>query len=256
MNKQIIWFGERGEKSDVAIVYLHGFSSSLAEVRPVPDQVAIELGANLFFTRLKGHGRTPDAMAEAKADDWLNDTAEALIIGARLGKKLIVVSTSTGSSLAAYLHAHQPKWGDMIAGHVMISPNFGLADPTSALLSFPFARQFVPMILGPMRGRASSNALVQHTWTIPHATTALMPLARITDEANAAPLENIDVPTLVIRSSKDKTVSPKATAKAIKRIGGTVEEILVESSGHGNHCLLYTSPSPRDLSTSRMPSSA
>ena len=24
----------------------------------------------------------------------------------------------------------------------------------------------------------------------------------------------------------------------------------------GNHCLLYTSPSPRDLSTSRMPSSA
>ena len=26
--------------------------------------------------------------------------------------------------------------------------------------------------------------------------------------------------------------------------------------GHGNNCLLYTSPSPRDLSTSRMPSSA
>ena len=25
---------------------------------------------------------------------------------------------------------------------------------------------------------------------------------------------------------------------------------------HGNICLLYTSPSPRDLSTSRMPSSA
>ena len=31
------------------------------------------------------------------------------------------------------------------------------------------------------------------------------------------------------------------------------------ASGHGGHvktCLLYTSPSPRDLSTSRMPSSA
>ena len=26
--------------------------------------------------------------------------------------------------------------------------------------------------------------------------------------------------------------------------------------GYGNDCLLYTSPSPRDLSTSRMPSSA
>ena len=28
------------------------------------------------------------------------------------------------------------------------------------------------------------------------------------------------------------------------------------STGIGNGCLLYTSPSPRDLSTSRMPSSA
>jgi len=238
LNKQIIWHGERGEQTDIAIVYLHGFSAG--EMRPVPDDVAEALGANLYYARLKGHGRTSDAMAEANADDWVNDTAEALGIGARLGKKLIVVSTSTGGSLVAYLHAHKPEWGDMIAGHIMISPNFGLADPSSALLSFPFARQwqFVPLILGDMRGKASSNALVQQTWTIPHATSALMPLARMTNEANEAPLENIDVPTLVFRSLKDKTVSPKATAAAIKRISGAVEVILIDQSGHSNHHVL------------------
>ena len=238
LNKQIIWHGERGEQTDIAIVYLHGFSASLGEMRPVPDDVAEALGANLYYARLKGHGRTSDAMAEANADDWVNDTAEALGIGARLGKKLIVVSTSTGGSLVAYLHAHKPEWGDMIAGHIMISPNFGLADPSSALLSFPFARQFVPLILGDMRGKASSNALVQQTWTIPHATSALMPLARMTNEANEAPLENIDVPMLVFRSLKDKTVSPKATAAAIKRISGAVEVILIDQSGHSNHHVL------------------
>ena len=31
---------------------------------------------------------------------------------------------------------------------------------------------------------------------------------------------------------------------------------LIYASAYGNTCLLYTSPSPRDLSTSRMPSSA
>ena len=31
---------------------------------------------------------------------------------------------------------------------------------------------------------------------------------------------------------------------------------IVEAIGNPNICLLYTSPSPRDLSTSRMPSSA
>ena len=238
LNKQIIWHGERGEQTDIAIVYLHGFSASLGEVRPVPDLVAKALGANLYYTRLKGHGRTAAAMAEANADDWLNDAAEALAIGARLGKKLIVISTSMGASLISYLHAHKPEWGDMIAGHVMVSPNFGLADPTSALLSFPFARQFVPLILGPMRGQASSNALIQQTWTIPHATSALMPLARLTKEANAAPVENIDGPTLVFRSLKDKTVSPKATANAINRLGGTVEQVLIDQSGHRNHHVL------------------
>ena len=238
LNKQIIWHGERGEQTDIAIVYLHGFSASLGEVRPVPDLVAKALGANLYYTRLKGHGRTAAAMAEANADDWLNDAAEALAIGARLGKKLIVISTSMGASLISYLHAHKPEWGDMIAGQVMVSPNFGLADPTSALLSFPFARQFVPLILGPMRGQASSNALIQQTWTIPHATSALMPLARLTKEANAAPVENIDGPTLVFRSLKDKTVSPKATANAINRLGGTVEQVLIDQSGHRNHHVL------------------
>ena len=36
--------------------------------------------------------------------------------------------------------------------------------------------------------------------------------------------------------------------------GGEVEVFMVAGGGGG--CLLYTSPSPRDLSTSRMPSSA
>ena len=35
-----------------------------------------------------------------------------------------------------------------------------------------------------------------------------------------------------------------------------LRKALGDPSHHGNNCLLYTSPSPRDLSTSRMPSSA
>ena len=42
------------------------------------------------------------------------------------------------------------------------------------------------------------------------------------------------------------------------RLGGKVYEIAHDDTRHdwGSVCLLYTSPSPRDLSTSRMPSSA
>ena len=39
-------------------------------------------------------------------------------------------------------------------------------------------------------------------------------------------------------------------------ISDEFEEDVFIDRGHFNNCLLYTSPSPRDLSTSRMPSSA
>ena len=40
-----------------------------------------------------------------------------------------------------------------------------------------------------------------------------------------------------------------------ERLKSNVEKI-AKDLGHSTLCLLYTSPSPRDLSTSRMPSSA
>ena len=46
-------------------------------------------------------------------------------------------------------------------------------------------------------------------------------------------------------------VSPMEAAQALEFIGGTQVPVLSIDG-----CLLYTSPSPRDLSTSRMPSSA
>ena len=41
-----------------------------------------------------------------------------------------------------------------------------------------------------------------------------------------------------------------------KRIEEKCLDMWQSKWGHYKHCLLYTSPSPRDLSTSRMPSSA
>ena len=46
------------------------------------------------------------------------------------------------------------------------------------------------------------------------------------------------------------------TAAAYARTLGMTHIIQIDADGQHNSCLLYTSPSPRDLSTSRMPSSA
>ena len=67
--KRIIWHGEKGIQTSIAIVVMHGFSASSEEIRPVPDLVANELGANIYFMRFKGHGRDGEALAKANGDN-------------------------------------------------------------------------------------------------------------------------------------------------------------------------------------------
>ena len=59
---------------------------------------------------------------------------------------------------------------------------------------------------------------------------------------------------------RDRTAALLETLKwtdSVKVVGGGIDITPdIETSGQLNLCLLYTSPSPRDLSTSRMPSSA
>ncbi|MDP6967683.1 MAG: alpha/beta fold hydrolase, partial [Gammaproteobacteria bacterium] len=97
--KTIIWADKPGTKTTTSIVYVHGFSASRNEIRPVPDLLAKALGANLFFTRLRGHGQDGQALADASYKEWLADTIAAINIGHTLGDKVILMGCSTGCTL-------------------------------------------------------------------------------------------------------------------------------------------------------------
>ena len=64
--------------------------------------------------------------------------------------------------------------------------------------------------------------------------------------------ENLDKMSQLIKSAHDAGINHLETAAAY----GNAEKLIGESLKELETCLLYTSPSPRDLSTSRMPSSA
>lgn len=246
LEKQVIWANpERKEKTDIAIVYIHGFTASLGEVRPVPDKVARAHGANLFFTRLRGHGRTFEAMVEPRLDDWIDDVAEAISIGERLGDKVILISTSMGGSLVSWIGANKAGWRDKVAGYILISPNFEIADPGGFLLTWPWARYFVPALVGNSRGEKPNDRVIEHIWTSPHPVEALFPMAKITVEANNARLENIKTPALFIYSPNDQVVVSSAIESAIERWGGLTQRHVIDKSGHeNNHVIMGDALSP------------
>lgn len=220
--KRIVWAGAKGQKTPLAVVYLHGFSATAEEIRPVPDEVAKALGANLYFTRLTGHGRTGAAMAEATAGDWLEDTAEAIAIGRRLGDRVVLVGTSTGATLAA-LAATDPALAEGVAGIVMVSPNFKVASAAAVILEMPFARQWGPMVAGRTRSFEPVNKDHAAYWTTSYPTVALFPMAALLREARAEDYGQATMPLLVIYSNDDKVIDPAAIPPVTDAWGGAVQ---------------------------------
>ncbi|HMO07618.1 MAG TPA: alpha/beta hydrolase [Paracoccaceae bacterium] len=202
------------------MVYVHGFSADRQEVRPLPDLVAQGLGANLYFARLAGHGRTGEAMAQATPEDWMHDMAEALAIGRRIGDRVLVIGTSTGATLITVALA-DPAGTEGVAGVVLISPNYRLASGLSqAILDAPFVRAWGPLVAGSERSFEPLNEGHARQWTTRYPTAALFPMATLMRRARAIDLGSIAVPALFIQSPADRVVSAPETARVAAAWGG------------------------------------
>lgn len=222
VQKRIVWANEPGGRTPISIVYLHGFSATSEEIRPVPDIVAEKLGANLYFARLAGHGRDGAAMAEPDAGDWLEDAAEAFEIGRRIGGNVVVIGTSTGGTLAT-LAVADPALARDIAGLVLVSPNFGLNNPSAGLLTLPWARYWIPLVAGAERGFETRNEDHAAYWTSTYPTVAAIPMMALVEAAGDLDLGVLEVPALFVYSEQDQVVSAEVTGSVIADWGGNTE---------------------------------
>ncbi|MBS1934368.1 MAG: alpha/beta hydrolase [Bacteroidetes bacterium] len=143
---RIIWFNDSSkQKTDYAIVYLHGFSASQGEGDPVHKNIAKEFGCNLYLSRLAEHGiDTVDAMINLTADKYWESAKQALAIGKQLGRKVILMSTSTGGTNALQLAAAYP---DDVAALILLSPNIEINDPNAWLLNNHWGLQIAHLVL-------------------------------------------------------------------------------------------------------------
>ncbi|MDP2956894.1 MAG: alpha/beta fold hydrolase [Longimicrobiales bacterium] len=224
--------------TELAVVYIHGFSADRHEVAPVPERVAGSLGANLFLTRLAGHGADGAAMGEATAADWLRDTEEALAVGARLGRKVVVVGTSTGGTLAVWAAA-QDRWRETLAAVVVLSPNFGPRDRTAEILLWPWGGLLARLIVGPERCFEPLNAAQERHWTTCYPTAALLPMMALVEHVRSSDLGRVRAPVLVLYSPADAVVDTGATERLFPFFGSPRKELVVmEGSDDPAHHVL------------------
>ena len=141
---RIIWHNDSGkQKTEYAIVYLHGFSASQEEGAPVHKAIAKKFGCNLYLARLAEHGvDTSEAMLHLTPANYWESVKQAYAIGKQLGNKVIIMGTSTGASNAIQLAANFPEIGSLI----LLSPNIAINDPNAWLTNNPWGLQTARLV--------------------------------------------------------------------------------------------------------------
>ncbi len=143
---RIVWADSTRSKTPFSVVYIHGFSASQGEGDPVHKQFAKTFGCNLYLARMADHGvDTTEQLLYFTPDRWWKSSKEALAIGKALGEKVIIMSTSTGGTMALILASY---FADDVYALVNMSPNIELRNPLAWVANNPWGLQIARINLG------------------------------------------------------------------------------------------------------------
>lgn len=106
--KKIVWNNmDKKEKTEYAFVFIHGVLATGHQHESSVRKIANNLGANLFITRLSGHGVPYEGTKSMKIENLLKDAVEAIEVGSKIGKKVIVMGFSLGGALMSIVASDQ-----------------------------------------------------------------------------------------------------------------------------------------------------
>ncbi|KIC95117.1 alpha/beta hydrolase [Flavihumibacter solisilvae] len=217
---RIIWQNDSlKQQTEYSFVYLHGFSASQFEGAPTHTNIAKKFNANLYLARLAEHGiDTPEALMNLTPEKYWESAKEALQIGRQIGKKVILMGTSTGGTNALQLAAAYP--GDVYA-LVLLSPNIAINDPNAWLLNNPWGLQIAKAVTGgPYRESSDKREKYRQYWNTPYrleATVALEEMLEttMTDET----FSKVNQPILLLYYYKDeKNQDPVVKVSAMREM--------------------------------------
>lgn len=202
---RIVWSDDSlPQVTDYSMVYLHGFSASQKEGDPVHRNIAREFGCNLYLSRLAEHGiDTSEQLINLTADNYWESAKQALAIGKKLGRKVILMGTSTGGSLALQLAAVYPN---DVAALILLSPNIAINDPFAWVLDDPWGLQIARAVKhGNYVVSDDDREIYRRYWNKPYRLEAAVALEEYLETAMTKKnFAKVKQPVLLLYYYKDK----------------------------------------------------
>src|SRR5688500_6800195 len=200
---RIVWNDSSHGKTPYAVVYLNGFSASQKEGDPVHRNFAKRFGCNLFLSRLSDHDiDTTAALYHFTADRVWESAKEALVIGEKIGEKVIIMSTSTGGTLALMLAA---KYPDKVHALINLSPNIAINDPAAFVPNNPWGLNIARMVMGGKYRETGASADDALYWNATYRLESLVQLQELLESSmTRETFEGVRQPSLTLYYYKNE----------------------------------------------------
>ena len=243
---RIVWADSSRKKTEYSVVYIHGFSASQEEGDPVHEEFAKKFGCNLYLARMADHGiDTTEQLLYFTADRWWKSSREALAIGRALGDKVIIMSTSTGGSMALALAAEYPT---EVFALMNMSPLIALNDPLAWLGPTPWGLQIGRLVKGrylaPSMTPGTDTTLFYRYWNRTYRLEAGIQLTEmVNSKMNKETFEKIVAPSLTLyyfknEQEQDQTVKVSAILEMHKQLGTADSlKVAIPIPNAGDHVL-------------------
>ena len=192
------------------------------EGAPVHENIAKAFHCNLYLARLAEHGiDTTEDLMNLTAEKYWESAKQAYAIGKKLGKKVIIMSTSTGGTLSLQLAAAFPE----IAGLVMYSPNIEINNAAAPLLNNPWGLQIARAVKGGNYADIPfKNSEYPKYWNTHYRMESTVELQNLMEATmTKETFQKVHQPTLVLyyykdEANQDKVVKVSAIKKMLSEI--------------------------------------
>jgi esterase/lipase/1-acyl-sn-glycerol-3-phosphate acyltransferase len=212
------------QEETTGILLIHGYMAAPEEMKSFARYLH-EKSFTVYVPRLKGHGTSPDDLAQTKFDQWIESVEEGFVILRHSCKKVVAGGFSTGAGLALELSTRVDDVNAVFA----VAPPVQLKDLGS---------YFVPAIdawntiLKKINLDSMAKEFIENNPENPHINYTRNPIAGIYEleklmEQLEAKLKTIKTPTLVVQSRKDPVVNPSGTLKLFNELGSDCKEYYI-----------------------------
>lgn len=226
----ILWGDSVARPTEFVLLYLHGFSASRQEGFPVTHDFVKEFHVNAYLPRLASHGLIcEEPLLDMTPVNLYNSAKEALVIAHKLGKKVVIMGTSTGCTLGLMLAADFPN---LVDGLILYSPNIKIKNPMASFLSGPWGLQLSRLFHGGKYYVSSDPADSEDCkyWYCKYRVEAQVYLQQLLDmRMNREEFRKIHQPVFLgyyykDQDHQDQTVEVKAALKMFDELGTPVDQ--------------------------------